>query len=262
MKRWTKVMRYEIRNVVRARTLLGYGAFFFLVGLGLVRMAGGVERALPSLVSVTLLAVPLVSLVATTVFLYDARAFNELLLAQPVGRRDLFRGLYLGLTLPLAGVFLVATGLPLLLSGGWAAAPGPVTLVLGLGVVLTAVFAALGFVVAFRFQEPARGLGAALLTWLLVTVVYDGIVLLLSNALAAYPLEKPMLAAMLLNPVDLARLVGLMALDASVLMGYTGAVFRSFFGGPVGVTVAATALAAWVVLPYLAARRRFGRMDF
>ncbi len=262
MNRWTKVMRYEIRNVIRARTLLGYGLFFLLVSAGLVRMGGGVERALPSLVSVILLAVPLVSLVATTVFLYDARAFNELLLAQPVGRRDLFRGLYLGLTLPLAGAFLLGTGVPLALSGGWAAAAGPVTLLLAVGVVLNAVFAALGFVVAFRFQEPALGLGAALLTWLLVTVVYDGVVLLLSNALAAYPMEKPMLAAMLVNPVDLARLVALMSLDASVLLGYTGAVFRDFFGGPAGVVVAAAALIGWGVLPYLAARRRFGRMDF
>ncbi|UCC23810.1 MAG: ABC transporter permease [Gemmatimonadales bacterium] len=261
MNTWTKVLRYEMRNVLRARALLGYGLFFLAATTGLVRMGGGVERVLPSLSNLILLTVPLVSLVVTTVFLYEGRAFNELLLSQPVGRKELFRGLFMGLTLPLAGVFVVGTGLPLLASGGFSTAAGPVALTLGSGIALTAVFVALGFLVAFSVKEAARGLGVALLVWLGLTVVYDGVVLLASHNLSAYPLETPMLAAMILNPVDLARMVSLMAVDASVLMGYTGAVFQDFFGGWTGIVIATAALAGWVLLPYLGALRRFGRMD-
>ena len=134
-------------------------------------------------------------------------------------------------------------------------------LTLGSGVALTGVFVALGFLVAFSVKEAARGLGSALLVWLALTVVYDGVVLLASHALSAYPLEVPMLAAMILNPVDLARLISLMAVDASVLMGYTGAVFQDFFGGRGGIVMAIAALAGWLLLPYLAALRRFRRMD-
>jgi Cu-processing system permease protein len=262
MNVWMKVTRYEIRNVVRARALLGYGLFFLVASAGLVRMGGGVERVLPSLSNLILLTVPLVSVVVTTIFLYDGRAFNELLLSQPVGRDDLFKGLYLGLALPLAGAFAVGAGLPLLAAGGFAAAPGPVAVILGAGILLTAVFVGLGFLVAFSLKDAAKGLGVALLLWLLLTVVYDGAVLWASHVLAAYPLEKPMLAAMVLNPVDLARLMSLMAVDASVLLGYTGAVFQDFFGGPLGVGVSTGALAGWVVLPYLGALRRFRQMDF
>lgn len=257
-----KVMRHEIRNVVRGRAVTGYGIFFLLVTVGLIRMGGGVDRVLPSLANVILLAVPLVSIVFTTVFLYDGRAFNELLLSHPVERRDLFRGLYLGLVLPLSGVFLLGAGGPVAASAGPAALWGPAGLLLLSGVLLTAVFVALGFLVACTMEEAARGLGAAILLWLLLTLVYDGIVLLGSHALAAYPLDRPMLVAMLLNPVDLARLLSMMAVDASVLMGYTGAVFQDFFGGAMGSVVALTVLAAWVGLPYLLALRRFRRMDF
>jgi Cu-processing system permease protein len=150
----------------------------------------------------------------------------------------------------------------LLLSGGAVAWSGPVLLILGSGVLLTAVFVALGFVVAFSIQDAARGLAAALVLWLGLTVVYDGLVLLASHSFAAYPLERPMLMAMVLNPVDLARLLSLMALDASMLLGYTGAVFRDFFSGASGVLATLVALGAWVAVPYALARRRFSRMDF
>ncbi|HSW29323.1 MAG TPA: ABC transporter permease subunit [Longimicrobiales bacterium] len=257
-----KVLRYEVRNVLRGKVLLGYGVFFFAATLGLVRLGGGVERALPSLANIVLLAVPLVSLLVSTVFLYDGRAFTELLLSQPVGRKDLFRGLYLGLTLPLAGMFLLGVGLPVVVLGGVQQAPVSVVLLLVSGVLLTAVFTALGTVVAFNVGDAARGLAAALVLWLAVTLVYDGVVLLASHTLAAYPLERPMLAAMALNPVDLARVMVLMALDASALLGYTGAVFQDFFGGRWGMLGAGASLAAWVALPYALARRRFQRMDF
>lgn len=257
-----KVMRYELRNVLRGRTVAGYALFFLLATAGLIRMSGGVERALPSLANVVLLAVPLVSVVFTTVFLYDGRAFNELLLAQPVDRGDLFRGLYLGLTLPLAGAFVLGAGVPLLLDGGVTSLAGAAGMIILAGALLTAVFTALGFVVASSVADAARGLGVAILVWLLVTLVYDGGIMLATHAFAAYPLERPMLAAMLLNPVDLARLVSLAAVDASVLMGYTGAVFRDFFGGPWGMAVALGVLSLWVALPYRLALSRYRRMDF
>jgi Cu-processing system permease protein len=256
-----KVLRYEVRNVLRGKVLVGYGVFFFAATLGLARLGGGVERALPSLASIVLLAVPLVSLLVATVFRYDGRAFTELLLSHPVGRKDLFRGLYLGIAFPLAGMFLLGAGIPLVALGGVQQAGASVALLLAAGVLLTAVFTALGFLVAFSVGDAARGLAAALVLWLAVTLVYDGVVLLASHALAAYPLERPMLAAMLLNPVDLARVMVLMALDASALMGYTGAVFQDFFGGRWGMVAASASLAAWVALPYALALRRFRRMD-
>ncbi len=257
-----KVVRYEVRNVLRGKVLLGYGVFFFATTLGLVRLGGGVQRALPSLANVVLLAVPLVCLLVATVFLYDGRAFTELLLSHPVGRRDLFRGLYLGLALPLSAMFLLGVGIPLVVLGGVGVASGPAALLLGSGVLLTAVFTAIGFVVAFSVGDAARGLATALVIWLGLTLVYDGVVLIASHSLAAYPLERPMLVAMVLNPVDLARVGILMAVDASALLGYTGAVFEDFFGGVWGLVAAAGSLLAWVAFPYAVALRRFRRMDF
>ena len=45
-----------------------------------------------------------------------------------------------------------------------------------------------------------------------------------------YPMEKPMIGLSALNPIDLSRILILLQLDVSAMMGYTGAVFEDFFG--------------------------------
>jgi Cu-processing system permease protein len=97
--------------------------------------------------------------------------------------------------------------------------------------------------------------------WLLLAVVYDAVVLLAAAQFADYPLERPMLVAMLVNPIDLSRLLLLVRLDGSALLGYTGAVFQRFFGGA-GLLAAAAAVALWIALPAWAGARLFQRRDF
>ena len=48
-------------------------------------------------------------------------------------------------------------------------------------------------------------MGVALAVWLAMTVLYDGLVLALSVSLDAWPLERPLVGLMLMNPVDVAR---------------------------------------------------------
>jgi Cu-processing system permease protein len=258
-----KVLRYELRDVVRSRALLLYGMFFVGATELLFRFGGGQSRALLSLGSVTLLVVPLISIVLGTMFVYNSREFNELLLSQPVNRRQLFGGLYIGLALPMAAAFLVGVLVPVLIRG--IADPATAMIVLTLciaGVFLTGIFTALAFAIAFRFEDRIRGMGMALLVWILLAVVYDALVLVAANAFHAYPLERPLLALMLLNPVDLARIVLMLNFDVSALMGYTGAVFREFFGGPLGLSVAIAALTLWLAAPIAFGLRVFMRKDF
>ncbi len=110
---------------------------------------------------------------------------------------------------------------------------------LGIGSVLTVIFVALAFLISIRHTDRIKGIGIALFTWMLLAIVFDGAVLLATHALSAYPLEQPVLAAMMLNPIDLGRVILLMVFDASALMGYTGAVFVRFFGSSIGMLTAA-----------------------
>lgn len=258
-----KIAGYELRDVVRSRWLIGYGLFFLLASDTLLRFSAEPSKALLSIANVVLLIIPLANVVFATMHVYNAREFTELLLAQPVGRRQLFRGMYIGLSAPLAAAFAVGVGVPSLLHGAMSGATaGTVLTLLGVGVALTFVFVAIAFVVALRFDDRAKGLGVAIALWLLAGIVYDGGVLFAATAFADYPLERPMLALMLANPIDLARVVLLLRFDVSALMGYTGAVLKEFFGSAGGLAIAAGALAAWVAVPALAGARAFRRKDF
>ena len=64
-----------------------------------------------------------------------------------------------------------------------------------------------------------------------------------------------------LNPVDLSRILMLLQLDVSALMGYTGAVFNEFLGSTAGVALAYACLGLWVVLPMVWAERVFRKKD-
>lgn len=258
---WT-VARPQARNVVRSRWLACYFAFFLLAAEGLLRFTGGDPKTLLSLANVMLFIVPLVTLVYGTIYIYNSREFIELLLAQPLKRWTLFAGLYAGLAFPLMMALIAGTLIPFLVrgipaGGGVAMA----TLLLG-AAALTAAFTAIAFCIALRFDDRLTGLGAALAIWLLMALVYDGILLFAVSVLSDYSMEKSLLVASLANPIDLVRIALVLQFDISALLGYTGAVFSRFFAGATGIAVIALALVAWIAVPLAGGLAAFKRKDF
>lgn len=258
-----KVARSQLRDAVRSRWLTVYAVFFALLSDGLLRFSGSDEKAILSLSTVVLIVIPLVTLVLSTIYVYNAREFTELLLAQPVKRSSMFAGLYLGLTIPLAGGFVAGVTLPFLVRGGGEPAQrGALLTLLAIGVVLSAVFTAIAFWIALRAEDRLRGLGMAIGVWLLLGLLYDGAVLVVVAVFADYPIERPLLALSFANPIDLGRMLMLLRLDVAALMGYTGAVFQHFFAGPSGVAMASAALVGWIIVPLALSARLFRRKDF
>ena len=94
-----------------------------------------------------------------------------------------------------------------------------------------------------------KGFGYAILLWLFLAVIYDGIFLISLMLLQEYPLDKFSLIASTLNPIDLSRILILLKLDISALLGYTGAVFKKFFGTNMGMITSISILTLWVILP-------------
>jgi Cu-processing system permease protein len=263
MRVTAKVAGYEMRDVLRSRWLIGYTLFFLLVTDALFRFGGGGEKALLSLVNLVLFVIPLVTIVFATVYLYNAREFIELLLTQPIKRRQVFFGVYVGLTVPLSLSFVVAVCAPFVIHRGIASAqPGTFAALILAGIALTLIFAALALLIVARTEDRMKGLGVAVAMWLLMAVLYDGLVLLFVSIMADHPMEKPLLALMLANPLDLARVALLLQFDVAALLGYTGAVLQQFFGRAVGVAVTSLALAFWIFAPLLAGMRAFQKKDF
>jgi len=263
MNKTLKIARYQLHDMLRGKWVLVYALFFFLLTEGLLRFGGNDVKALLSLVNVVLILIPLVSVLFGSMYLYNAREFTILLLTQPLGRRALYGGLFLGLALPLTGGYLLGITLPFLMRG-YLLSPNLSVLLMLLfaGALLTCIFVSLAFVIAVKFHDRVRGLGTAILVWLLATVLYDGILLLLLSALSDYPMEKPVMVLMAFNPVDLSRLILLLQFDIAALMGYTGAVFQAFFGSVVGLLIAVILLLLWFALPWWIGLCLFQAKDF
>ena len=257
-----RIARYGMRDLMRSRWLIGYAGFFAVATSCLLRFSDNDSKALLSLVNVVLLVVPLANLVFGAMYLYGAREFVELLLAQPVRRRELFAGLYLGLTVPVAAAAVVGIGVPLLLQATSTETLRTAAVLGAMCVALSAVFTGLATVIAYSIDDRVRGLATALGVWLAFGVVYDGLVLMAAVQLADYPIERPMLALMIANPIDLARLVMLLRFDVAALLGYTGAVFERFFAGALGLVISGGAIALWAAIPALVGGRLFRRKDF
>jgi Cu-processing system permease protein len=258
-----KVLKHEINNLRRSRWIVGYVLLLLGLSDALLRFGGGGPRAVISLLNVVLILVPLLSVVFGTMYLYGAREFIELLLAQPVRRSALFLGLYGGLALPLSVAFIIGVGLPFLWgSSGEAGFFGPLAMLLLTGTLLTCAFTAIAFLISLLFEDRAKGLGVAILVWLGATALYDAGLVLITTAFADYALERPLLVLTLFNPVDLGRVLLLLQADKAALMGYTGAVFEAFFGSALGLILAGSALGAWTAMPFLLGLLRFRAKDF
>src|SRR5690606_25507557 len=128
-------------------------------------------------------------------------------------------------------------------------------------VMLTLVFVAIGALIAIKNREKARGVGLGLVVWFLMVLVYDAVLLWVMFAFSEYPIEPWIVPLAALDPIDLARIMVLLKVDLSAMMGYTGAVYEKFFGNFRGILIALAALLAWVAIPSSVAFRAFRRKD-
>jgi Cu-processing system permease protein len=63
---------------------------------------------------------------------------------------------------------------------------------------LTFIFVALAYNIALSFNDKIKGFGFAILLWLFLAVIYDGIIMILMITFQDYPLDKFALGAMML----------------------------------------------------------------
>lgn len=252
-----KLSKYVLYDIVRNKVILGYTAFLFIVSFSLFNMEDNSSKAILSLLNIVLIVVPLISMIFTTIHYYNSYEFIELMLSQPMSRRKILLSEYGGVSLSLVSSFLIGVGIPVLLY-----APDSVGLSLLLtGISLTFAFTSLAFLTSVKARDKARGIGFALLLWFYFALIYDGLILLILFSFSDYPLEKATLILSALNPIDLGRISIMLKMDVSALMGYTGALYKDFFGSASGIAFTTGIMLLWIVLPLVWALRVFKKKD-
>ncbi|HEU4608083.1 MAG TPA: ABC transporter permease subunit, partial [Chitinophagaceae bacterium] len=231
--------------------------FLFIVSFSLFQLEGNNARAILGLLNIVLIVVPLISMIFTTIHYYNSYEFIELMLSQPLSRKRILLSEYSGVALSLLSAFFIGVGIPVLLF-----APdetGMALLLAGSG--LTLAFTSIAFLASVKARDKARGIGSALLLWFYFALIYDGLVLMILFSFSDYPMEKFTLLLSALNPIDLGRIFIMLKMDVSALMGYTGALYKDFFGSAAGIFFTLGIMLLWIVAPLWWALRAFKRKD-
>jgi len=252
-----KVIKYVIYDILRNKFVMSYTLLLLLVSLAFFGFEADANKGLLSLLNIILMVVPLVSIIFTTIQFYNSYEFLELLSAQPIGRKTIFLSQYLGIGISLCLAFVIGVGLPTILLEGTTKG---LTLIL-CGLLLTLVFVSLALLASVCTKDKAKGIGIALAIWFYFSIVYDGFVLTALLSFSDYPLEKASLFFTTLNPSDLARIIILMKLDISALLGMTGAIFQQFFSSILGIFIAIALLILWIIVPAWRAWAIFNKKD-
>lgn len=262
MNKISKILKFELRNLIQSKWIIFYTIFFAAISYSLFLFSSDPGKAFISLMNIVLIVIPLVSLVFGAVYIYNSREFIETVLTQPVKRPVLFFGIYLGLAGSLSAAFVVGILIPYLLIAFRSTAFSDLFLTLAIGIALTFIFTAIASLVVVLQDDKAKGLGLLIFIWLFTAIIYDGLVFFILQYFEEYPLEKVMIGMSLINPLDLARMIFLMKFNIAALMGYTGAVFQKFFGSSFGILLASFFMLLWIFIPFFFASRSFSKKDF
>ena len=244
-------------DIVRNKVMIAYTLFLFIISMSLFQMEENSSKAVLSLLNIVLIVIPLVSLVFSTIHWYNSYEFIELMLTQPISRRKVLLSEYAGIASSLVTAILIGIGIPILI---YHFNNTGLSLLL-IGCLLSLVFTSIAFWSSVKSKDKARGIGIALLLWFYFALIFDGLILLIIFTFNDYPLEKLTLLLSSLNPVDLGRIYIMLHMDVSALMGYTGAMYKDFFGSGIGLTYTLGIMVIWITLPLWLSLRSFRKKD-
>lgn len=252
-----RLIRFVILDIVKNRIVLAYMLLLSAFSWSIFGVEDSASKGILTLLNLMLLIVPLVSVMFSTIYIYNSSEFIDLMLSQPVKRNKIWISLMVGLSISLMFALFVGIGIPLLIF-----APISIALIMiAVACMISIIFIALAFLSAAVTRDKSKGIGISIMLWLYFALLFDGIVLFILFQFADYPIEHIMLGVSMLSPIDMARILVLLQLDVSALLGYTGAVFNDFFGSLYGAIVSALVLLAWGIIPFIFSLRIFNNKD-
>ena len=259
----------EVRDGFTNRWLIAYS--ILLGGLGLAATATGLDsasglaiqafgRTTATLMNLCLLLSPLVAVVmgAALIAGEQERGTLEHLLAQPLTRAELLLGKHLGLLAALTAATVagfVPAGLAIAVAAG-PAVLGHYLLFPTIAALAGAAMAAVGVLISVTSRSAVHAQGMAMVTWFAFVLLYD-LVLMGSLAISGMPAQW-LAAALVANPVDAARVLGVLALEPDLyLLGPAGSFLTTRLSAAGTASLLIGALVIWGLVPVGMAAMKF-----
>ena len=252
-----RIIKIILTDILKNKIVIAYTLILAILSWSSFSLEDNSAKGLLTILNIILFTVPLVSILFATIYLYNSAEFIELLLSQPIKRKKIWLSLFVGLSLSMVVSFLVGAGIPLLVYS----ANSIGFMMILIGCLISIVFVALAFLSSIATRDKAKGIGISIMSWLYFALIFDGLVLFLLFQLSDYPIENFMVGVTAFSPIDLARIQILLHLNQSAMMGYTGAIFKDFFGTTIGLIISFLLLCLWVIVPFLLSLNKFNKKD-
>ncbi len=221
-------------------------------------------RTSTSLINLTGFVIPLFALLLGVFSFISNREYLELLVAQPISRMQVLMGKYLGLLLTLLITTIAGFSIPGILISftiGPAGILSYVTVIL-FSLLLAVVFSGCAILIAQIANRQQIALGVAISVWIFFEVVYGLAMLGATLYLSPAVLKSVLTLGLLGNPIDVFRVLSLLAVGGAEFFGPAGATLMKLVGSEAwAVFLGLAALLTWSVLPVVFAMRLFSRQN-
>src|SRR6218665_3137722 len=93
-----RILKYVVLDILKNKTVLAYTIMLALFSWSAFSLEDNAAKGLLSVLNIVLLAVPLVSVLFATIYVYNSNEFIELLVSHPVRRSVIWKSLFSGLS--------------------------------------------------------------------------------------------------------------------------------------------------------------------
>lgn len=252
-----RILKFIVLDILKNKIVIIYTFLLAAFSFSIFSLEDNSSKGLLTLLNIILLTVPLVSILFSTIYIYNSSEFIELLLSQPVERKKIWIGVFSGLSTSLAFAFVVGVGIPLLIFSEAKIA----LIMLVVGVLISIVFTSIACLCAVLARDKAKGIGISIMLWLYFSLLFDGLILFITYQFSDFPIEKMLIGISALSPIDIGRILILLNTEAAAMMGYTGAIFKAFLGSNLGVIIAFLTLLFWIIIPFYISLKIFKKKD-
>jgi Cu-processing system permease protein len=248
---------FEWKAIKSKRGLLLYTLFFagfclaisyfgsFYSGNGSLQ---GLKSTAVSLLNFSLLFIPLMALLSGVNCFTDQRESWDLICTQPISVKELLLGKFIGQLAGLSIPIFVGFGLSAVMIAmkgsleGWR----EFLLLLFIDLLTAAIFLAISFLLVALCKRRSKSHGLAFVVWTAMLLFYDMIVIglvILTNGV----IQKISLwTALLLNPADMVRIIGVTEMGSYDAISATGTLVQQLMQNK-GIYLLTAALVIWLV---------------
>ena len=221
-------------------------------------------RTSTSLINLVGFILPLFALVLGTFSFISNKEYLELMVSQPISRYQVILGKYFGLLLTMLSATLIGFAIPGIVISLTIGVEGALSyaLVILFSILLTIIFTGCAVLISQIVKRQQIALGITIGVWIFFEVIYGLIILGTTLYFTPVFLKHALIFELLLNPIDIYRVLSLLAVGGAEFFGPAGASLIKLTGSEwIAVLSGLLGMVAWSVIPIIASIKIFSRQN-